>query len=81
MVISDVLLVYPGEDRGIRSAIVFFLKPVFAMLFDRCSQSIFGWLCIRDTSLYLMISVEPIQDFLKEGVFHIWFKMKITLTK
>lgn len=39
MVISDVLLVYPSEDRGIRSAIVFFLKPIFAMLFDRCSES------------------------------------------
>lgn len=27
--ISVVLLMYPGEDRGIRSAIVFLLKPAF----------------------------------------------------
>lgn len=46
MVISDVLSVYPGEDRGIRSAAVFFLKPIFAMLFDRCSQSEHAWLFV-----------------------------------
>lgn len=53
MVMNDVLLVCLGEDRGIRSATVFFLKPIFAMLCDRCSQSIFdclyeGYLIIFD---------------------------------
>lgn len=46
MVISDVLLVYPGEDRGIRLGTVFFLKPIFAMVFDRCSQSAHVWLFV-----------------------------------
>lgn len=59
MVISDVLLMYLGEDRGIRSAVVFFCKPIFAMfLTDAVSQSLFGCLCIRGISLYLMSSVE-----------------------
>jgi len=33
MVINGMFLVYPGEHRCIRSAFVFFLKPIFAMLF------------------------------------------------
>lgn len=56
MVVSDVLLVYPGKGRGIRSA----CKPVFAVLFDRCSQSENIFLCIGDTSLYFTSSVEPV---------------------
>lgn len=46
MVRSDVLLVYPGKDRGIRSGTVLFLKPIFAMVFDRCSQSAHIWLFV-----------------------------------
>lgn len=43
--ISDVLLMYPGEDRGTRSAIVFLLKPVFQLcLTDEQSEHI--WLFV-----------------------------------
>lgn len=77
MVVSDVLLVYPGKGRGIRSA----HKPVFAVPFDRCSQSESIFLCIGDISLCFTSSVEPVWRFLKEGVIHIWFKMEIALSK
>lgn len=43
--ISDVLLMYPGEDRGTRSAIVSLLKPVFQLcLTDEQSEHI--WLFV-----------------------------------
>lgn len=83
MVVSDVLLVNPGEDGGIRSAVVFFLKPVFAMLFDRCSQSEHIWLFVYKG--YLIIFNEQCGTNTRfperGGDSHMAQNEKITLTK